>query len=86
VSIDRDDDAERKARVNGLLRQADELRRRARAAADKARKLIAHSEDLARQQDRRDQRDRLLKGVREGLRMAQPVILPFHERRRKKRA
>jgi hypothetical protein len=56
MSIDRDNDGERKARVEALLREARLLRGRAKAAKTRACELVADSEALMDHQSRWKQR------------------------------
>jgi hypothetical protein len=90
MPTERDNDAERRERLKLVLQEAQDLRKRAHAAGKRAQELISHSRELFDREDRRQQRERLLKQATESLKAAKvpdprPVLLRFQERRRKKK-
>jgi hypothetical protein len=90
VTLNRDEDDERKARADALLSQAREVRDRAQAAATRARELIEHSKELALREERRQQRERLLRRATEAVKIAKadtrPAIRRFPSNPKAKRA
>ena len=88
MPIDRRDDSERKARVEAVLKQARELRARAENARHRAREAIANAKELLARDERRVQRDALLKRAKEALRIAQAsstILLPLPMGKRRKK-
>ena len=67
VTVTRDNDAERRARIAALLREARALRANAAAARERAQALLARAAELSRQDDRRRHREALLKRATESL-------------------
>jgi hypothetical protein len=70
VTVTRDNDAERRARIAALLRQARALRAHAAAARERAQALLARAAELSRQDEQRRHREALLKRATEALKAA----------------
>ena len=70
MPIDRRDDDERRARAAALVKQGRDLRVRARAAQAEAHLLIEKSGHLIACEERRQQRDALLRRATEALNIA----------------
>jgi len=86
MPLERDNDAERRERLKVLLKEAENLRRRAQQATQRAQELISHSQEIWAREERRQHREALLKGATETLKAAKacdPVVLRFRERRKK---
>ena len=87
MPVERDNNAERRERLKLLLQHAEDLRRRAHHAAQRANELISRSRQIWEREERRRHREKLLEGATETLKAAKasdPVLLRFHERRRTK--
>lgn len=88
-AVDAVEDASHRARIAELLRQGRELRQRAEKAKNEARALVAKSTELIAAEDRRLEREALVRRTTDALNIAKasaPVVLGVPVGRGKKSA
>ncbi len=89
MAIDRTDDGERKARLDALLQEARALKKRGAVVKRRAHELETRSTELLQAEERRRQRETLLRRATEALKIAKtsaPAALRFRRKPRKKSA